>query len=389
VDSVYASVCQQTCTWIKDLWVHCFEERDRERAGEREAEFWCQSSVAPRSEFWVALHHADTHESPAQGCGLRRARRSSSWRVSFVVRVFHGLCHATLALTLSVALPRPECEQQVRGFSGAQYQRFRTLKEAEEFVGNAAISDPSGVSGPETPLAAPPPSETKQDDPLPERDSSKRRKDTAPRVFLKDSLDVSTDKDSLFILHCDGASKGNPGPSGAGALLFEERNPANRLEIVCFLGNKTNNGACHRVLRSASGVFADVRCDSRRGGVLRARHGPRAGPLPQRTASLGVCRLSIGGESSHRRVQGAIGACLLLAYPRSHVPRRTQVKAAHLRPFCARVHELCKHFVQFSVRHHYRESNSEADALANLAIAIGGDSDTAAREAFFPQPLDE
>jgi ribonuclease HI len=58
-------------------------------------------------------------------------------------------------------------------------------------------------------------------------------------------------------LYCDGASRGNPGPSGAGVVVFDQ-NGEKILELSRFLGNATNNEAEYKALIRGLSAAADV-----------------------------------------------------------------------------------------------------------------------------------
>jgi ribonuclease HI len=66
--------------------------------------------------------------------------------------------------------------------------------------------------------------------------------------------DVSGMRGSLY---CDGASRGNPGPSGAGVVVFDQ-NGEQVLELSRFLGNATNNEAEYKALIRGLSAAADV-----------------------------------------------------------------------------------------------------------------------------------
>lgn len=53
-----------------------------------------------------------------------------------------------------------------------------------------------------------------------------------------------------IIIHIDGSSQGNPGPSGIG-VVFESENKKKLLEISKFIGERTNNQAEYEALVSA------------------------------------------------------------------------------------------------------------------------------------------
>jgi ribonuclease HI len=99
-----------------------------------------------------------------------------------------------------------------------------------------------------------------------------------------------------LVLYADGAARGNPGPAGAGAVLFDERG-ALVAELAQPLGHATNNVAEYSALilgleeakrRGATGV--DVRMDSKlvvqqMRGLWRIKH-PGLKPLALRAGAL-------------------------------------------------------------------------------------------------------
>ena len=99
-----------------------------------------------------------------------------------------------------------------------------------------------------------------------------------------------------LVLYADGAARGNPGPAGAGAVLFDERG-AIVAELARPLGHATNNVAEYSALilgleeakrRGATGV--DVRMDSKlvvqqMRGLWRIKH-PGLKPLALRAGAL-------------------------------------------------------------------------------------------------------
>jgi ribonuclease HI len=99
-----------------------------------------------------------------------------------------------------------------------------------------------------------------------------------------------------LVLYADGAARGNPGPAGAGAVLYDEKGKV-VAELARPLGRATNNFAEYSALilgleeaqrRGASAV--DVRMDSllvvqQMRGVWRIRH-PGLRPLALRAGAL-------------------------------------------------------------------------------------------------------
>jgi ribonuclease HI len=125
-----------------------------------------------------------------------------------------------------------------------------------------------------------------------------------------------------FRASIDGASRGNPGPSGAGAYIeAASGHPAE--ELFEALGKTTNNVAEYRALLLA---------------LKRAE---------ERSAS----EVTISSDS------------LLLV---EQVLGNYKVKAIHLKPLHAEAVARARRFRRFAIRHIPREENSKADRLANL-----------------------
>jgi ribonuclease HI len=125
-----------------------------------------------------------------------------------------------------------------------------------------------------------------------------------------------------FRASVDGASRGNPGPSGAGAYI--EAAPGHPAEEHFeALGKTTNNVAEYRALLLAL-KRAEERCAS---------------------------EVTISSDS------------LLLV---EQVLGHYKVKAIHLKPLHAEALSRARRFRRFAIRHIPREENTKADRLANL-----------------------
>lgn len=122
----------------------------------------------------------------------------------------------------------------------------------------------------------------------------------------------------------DGASRGNPGPSGAGAVVEfgDGRAPT---ELCSYLGETTNNVAEYRALLLAL--------------EEAVRHA--------------VSSLTVHSDSE-----------LLVRQLRGEY----KVKAEHLRPLHAEACRRLRVFPMVRILHVPREENRRADSLANLAI---------------------
>ena len=125
-----------------------------------------------------------------------------------------------------------------------------------------------------------------------------------------------------FRAYIDGASRGNPGPAGAGVYVeADENRPAE--ELFEPLGETTNNVAEYRALLLALTRAEELSADS----------------------------VDLLSDS------------LLLV---QQMNGNFRVKAEHLKPLCSEAFQRAKRFRHFSIRHVRREKNKDADRLANL-----------------------
>ena len=125
-------------------------------------------------------------------------------------------------------------------------------------------------------------------------------------------------------LEVDGAARGNPGPAGAGAVLFGP-DGEKKGEISQYLGETTNNVAEYQALLLGLTMALD----------------------------LGVKSLQISADSL-LVVQQLKGAY--------------QVKTPHLLPLWRQARQALQKFKAFTISHFDRSLNQEADRLARQAI---------------------
>jgi probable phosphoglycerate mutase len=130
-----------------------------------------------------------------------------------------------------------------------------------------------------------------------------------------------------FTAHCDGGSRGNPGPSGYGAVI---EGPAGQIvaRLGEFLGIQTNNFAEY------SGLIA----------VLNWA-------VENRTKCL---RVVSDSELMVKQMKG-----------------QYKVSSPALRPLFEEARRLSKRLEKFEIRHTLRGGNKEADRLANEAMDKG------------------
>jgi ribonuclease HI len=126
------------------------------------------------------------------------------------------------------------------------------------------------------------------------------------------------------ILYSDGASRGNPGPAGAGAVLLDQDGHV-LAELTKFLGVTTNNVAEYN------------------GFILGLEEAKRRGvdDLEARMDSLLVVEQMRG---------------------------RWKIKHPNMKPLALRAGELFASFPKRTIEHVPREANAIADALSNRAI---------------------
>lgn len=143
---------------------------------------------------------------------------------------------------------------------------------------------------------------------------------------LFESRDASA-PEAWFTAHCDGGSRGNPGPSGYGAVIED---PGGRIaaRLSEFLGVQTNNYAEY------SGLLA----------VL------------QWAIENGVKRLRVVSDSELMVKQ---------------MKGQYKVGSPVLRPLWEEAKRLAARLDRFEMRHTLRGGNQEADRLANQAMDQG------------------
>ncbi|KDP33942.1 hypothetical protein JCGZ_07513 [Jatropha curcas] len=142
-------------------------------------------------------------------------------------------------------------------------------------------------------------------------------------------LDNQSEAQQSCILEFDGASRGNPGPAGAGALL------------------RTTDGSVICRLREGLGT---VTCNvaEYRAVILGLKY----------ALKKGYTKICVQGDSK------------LIC---SQIQGSWKVKHKDMAKLYEQVKKLKDKFISFQISHVLREFNSEADAQANLAVALAGE----------------
>ena len=133
----------------------------------------------------------------------------------------------------------------------------------------------------------------------------------------------SNSNNKKYLLRFDGASKGNPGEAGAGAVLYEDNKEI--WTISRYLGKQTNNYA---------ECFAMVL------GIEEAH-------------SRGICNLKVEGDS------------MLII---NQLNRKWKINNKDLKILHLSIAKSLKSFDTITFNHIYRKYNTRADELANLSL---------------------
>lgn len=145
------------------------------------------------------------------------------------------------------------------------------------------------------------------------------------------SIENNKCANNRYVLFFDGCSKGNPGKSGAGAVLYREGLAEEIWSQAQFVGNKETNNYAEYM-----GLILGLE-------EVVAR------------AALGVTHLLVKGDSLLviKQMQGVY-----------------QVKAPNLIPLYQRAVGLVKQLPSVEFQHVYRAANKRADALSNEALLL-------------------
>ena len=129
----------------------------------------------------------------------------------------------------------------------------------------------------------------------------------------------------LAVIHTDGASSGNPGPSGIGAVVSIS---GRKHELAEFIGSATNNIAEYT-------------------SIIRA--------------------LELAQELGATRIEAFMDSELVVKQMRGEY----KVKNAGLRPLFEKASALASSFSSFAIAHVPREQNKEADKLSKKGVEAG------------------
>lgn len=234
-----------------------------------------------------------------------------------------------------------DCQKQTHQVSGAIFKSFTTQQAADQYLGTGTVSlDKRGSHTSATPQSSQILAENTEQ-------HSSTAEEAALRSGYKNVASRQPDKvamtaqvkgpvfpawlrpEATYRLEFDGAARGNPGPAGAGAALFDESRDTQVGSICLKLGRTTNNQAEYY------GLLAGM----------------------EAAEVVGVKKLRILGDSQLvvRQVMG-----------------RYKVSNEGLRRLYTRVKQVQKSFDGFQIEHVLRDKNKVADELSNQAIDTPG-----------------
>jgi ribonuclease HI len=162
---------------------------------------------------------------------------------------------------------------------------------------------------------------------MPHRPTSPSLFAEAPAPARPQIKDSAKDSKDWISAHCDGGARGNPGPSGFGALI-QDANGNVLAELSEFLGIRTNNYAEY------SGLLASLQ-------YALDHHHPRV-------------RVVSDSELMVKQIQG-----------------KYKVNSPDLRPLWQEARNRIAKLEGFEISHALRHKNKDADRLANEAMDRG------------------
>ncbi len=137
-------------------------------------------------------------------------------------------------------------------------------------------------------------------------------------------FETNTIESKVWDLYVDGASRNNPGESGAGVYILCEKKIFR--EISVYLGKKTNNQAEYLAL--LIGLFS----------------------IKLHSSPTDVIYIKSDSELLVKQIKGIYS-----------------VKDPHLKKYFKYAHEILTH-MNYNISHVYRDQNKDADRLANKAV---------------------
>jgi len=135
-------------------------------------------------------------------------------------------------------------------------------------------------------------------------------------------------KNKKVFIYSDGGSRGNPGPSGIGIVILDEKKKRIK-ELFKYIGETTNNNAEYNAVIAGLEEALNLNAEE--------------------------AVLYLDSELVVKQLTGEY-----------------RVKNAEIKPLFDRAVEKLKNFKSYEIKHIDREKNKEADKLVNKAINLAG-----------------
>lgn len=216
-----------------------------------------------------------------------------------------------------------DCKRQVNGYSGAVFKSFKTREEAIQFVGGGASQDNTTIPYERDARQHAHARASSQPAPPPRLEQGPE----LPKGLLPLPCKLHIDPYSFYRIDFDGASRGNPGRAGCGAVIVKLPEQIVVCNVVWPLGPgpTTNNVAEY------SGLLIGLKL----------------------AAQLGIKKVKVRGDSK-----------LVIC----QVDGSWKINKEHLFALHEQVMVLKHNFQIFQAEHVLREFNTLADELSNQAI---------------------
>ena len=229
-------------------------------------------------------------------------------RFANTMPAFYGVAHGR---TQGVFFTWEACQKSVHGFSGAKFKKFSTKDAAAAFAAGGDLSEAASSTA---------------------SSAHESRPSAAAAVPASHAFRTlhghPSSTDAPFLLQSDGGARGNPGPGGAGAVIFSPNS-----QSIAFQASEFHAGPVTNNQMEYAGLLLGLRAASK----------------------AGIRHLVIEGDSELMARQ--LAGTYLVSSPNLKAPFEE-----------ARGLINSGSFSYVGMRHMYRENNARADSLCNAAM---------------------
>lgn len=164
-----------------------------------------------------------------------------------------------------------------------------------------------------------------------------------------------TTRNTKLVIYCDGASRGNPGPSSAAFVAVDKQENIIHQQGK-YLGHKTNNVAEYQaVILALECLKAGLPSESPAlNNQITEKHKNEKTIQPSNHTTI-LVTINLDSELLYKQITG-----------------QYRVKAQHLKPFVIQIHQLLNKIksknITVKFQHQLRQHNQLADELANQVL---------------------